>query len=422
MPYAAGNGYSVKTASISSSGTSDAQAEKFETLTFRFPKADTQYDMSSSTISRTNTGRLVTDGILKRTNTNVSNNVIENEYIKEAADIDGITLKNIAERTDGGTTKRYAIVGNPFMANLDVSKFIEKNSDVLEPKYWTDSDVNGTEAGTATQNGTEWSWNENSNGLVGQYKAFCVELKYGATPVVKFTPDMAVLTSSTDETTETTNLVITAKSADATSTAALAYDAQANDGYVSAEDAELITDLLGNGNNLSVYTVADNTAVSVNKIKDLRLVPVGLFADDKDVTKVTFTGVAALLEPTLYDAETNTETALTEGYTLTIDGESHGRYFIRTRGAGEGTTDIEETVTDGGNDVNVYSVESGKVVVASDTELLDVVIYSVGGAVLKHETVSSGRTAITLDNVDSGVVIVKVTTADCAITRKIIVR
>lgn len=422
VPYAAGNGYSVKTASISSSGTSDAQAEKFETLTFRFPKADTQYDMSSGTISRTNTGRLVTDGILKRTNTNVSNNVIEKEYIKEADDIDGITLKNIAERTDGGTTKRYAIVGNPFMANLDVSKFIEKNSDVLEPKYWTDSDVNGTEAGTATQNGTEWSWNENSNGLVGQYKAFCVELKYGATPVVKFTPDMAVLTSSTDETTETTNLVITAKSADATSTAALAYDAQANDGYVSAEDAELITDLLGNGNNLSVYTVADNTAVSVNKIKDLRLIPVGLFADDKDVTKVTFTGVAALLEPTLYDAETNTETALTEGYTLTIDGESHGRYFIRTRGAGEGTTDIEETVADGGNSISVYSVEPGKVVVASSASLKDVMIYSVGGTLLKHESVGSGLTACTVDNVDSGVVIVKVVTSEGTTTKKIAIK
>ena len=422
VPYAAGNGYSVKTASISSSGTSDAQAEKFETLTFRFPKADTQYDMSSSTISRTNTGRLVTDGILKRTNTNVSNNVIEKEYIKEADDIDGITLKNIAERTDGGTTKKYAIVGNPFMANLDVSKFIEKNSDVLEPKYWTDSDVNGTEAGTATQNGTEWSWNENSNGLVGQYKAFCVELKYGATPVVKFTPDMAVLTSSTDETTETTNLVITAKSADATSTAALAYDAQANDGYVSAEDAELITDLLGNGNNLSVYTVADNTAVSVNKIKDLRLIPVGLFADDKDVTKVTFTGVAALLEPTLYDAETNTETPLTEGYTLTIDGESHGRYFIRTRGAGEGTTDIEETVADGGNSVSVYSVEPGKVVVASSASLKDVMIYSVGGTLLKHESVGSGLTTCTVDNVDSGVVIVKVVTSEGTTTKKIAIK
>ena len=427
VPYTSGNGYSVRTAGINASD----KTQTFETLTFRFPKADTSYDYSSGTISRTNPGRLVTDGILKRVNDVKEpeeggpitiNDAIENEYIKIDSNVEGITLTNIAERTDGQGTIRYAIVGNPFMANLDVSKFIEVNSNVLEPKYWIDSNVSGNAAGTATQNGDAWTWTESTDGLVGQYKAFCVQLKPSADPVVKFTHDMAELTMTADEATTTANFTITAKNDERTSSAALAYDAQADNGYVSVEDAELMTDILGNGNRLAVYTVADNTAVSVNKIKDLHLIPVGLFANDDDVTTVTFTGVAALLEPTLYDAETNTETALTEGYTLTIDGESHGRYFIRTRGAGEGTTDIEETVTDDVNNVNVYSVENGKVVVASDTELLDVMIYSVGGAVLKHETVSSGRTAITLDNVDSGVVIVKVTTADCTITRKIIVR
>ena len=422
VPYTSGNGYSVRTAGINASG----QTQTFETLTFRFPKADTSYDYSSGTITRTNPGRLVTDGILKRVNEvtgdGTINDVTENEYIKIDEDVEGITLTNIAERTDDQGTMRYAIVGNPFMANLDVSKFIEVNSNVLEPKYWIDSNVSGNAAGTATKNGDAWTWTESTDGLVGQYKAFCVQLKPNADPVVKFTPDMAELTMTADEATTTANFTFTAKNDERASSAALAYDAQADNGYVSVEDAELMTDILGNGNRLAVYTVADNTAVSVNKIKDLRLIPLGLFANDDDVTTVTFTGVAALLEPTLYDAETNTETALTEGYTLTIDGESHGRYFIRTRGAGEGTTDIEETVTDDVNNVNVYSVENGKVVVASDTELLDVMIYSVGGAVLKHETVSSGRTAITLDNVDSGVVIVKVTTADCTITRKIIVR
>lgn len=419
VPYASGNGYSVKTAGIKSS-TDDA-TENYGTLTFRFPKADTSYDYSSAsgTIARTNPGRFITDKILKREPGEAAEaNKAQEKEMK-------VALTNIATRTgESGTPTRYAIVGNPFMANLDVSKFIEENSSVLEAKYWIDSNVEGKISGSATTDGSSWTWNEtDAAGLVGQYEAFCVQLKADATsePEVEFTPEMAVL-SSTSETTTTNNLVIKAESASGITSAALAYDVQANDGYVSAEDAELITDILGNGDKSSVYTVADNMAVSVNKIKDLRLIPVGLFAGDDDVTKVTFTGVAALLEPTLYDAETNTETPLTEGYTLTIDGESHGRYFIRTRGAGEGTTNIEETVTDGGNDVNVYSVESGKVVVASGTELLDVVIYSVGGAVLKHETVSSGRTAITLDNVDSGVVIVKVTTADCTITRKIIVR
>ena len=417
VPYASGNGYSVKTAGIKS--TEADKTESYGTLTFRFPKADTSYDYSSAsgTIARTNPGRFITDEILKREPGEAAEaNKAQEKEMK-------VTLTNIATRTGGsGTKTRYAIVGNPFMANLDVSKFIEENSSVLEAKYWIDSNVEGSEAGTATQTGDTWAWTETEgNGLVGQYKAFCVQLKANAEPEVEFTPDMAVL-SNTTGTTTTNNLVIKAESASGTTSAALAYDALANDGYVSAEDAELITDILGNGDKPSVYTVADNMALSVNKINDIRLIPVGLFAGDDDVTKVTFTGVAALLEPTLYDAEMNTETPLTEGYTLTVEGASHGRYFIRTRGAGEGTTDIEETVAGGDNSVSVYSVEQGKVVVASGAGLKDVMIYSVGGALLKNESVGAGLTACTIDNVDSGVVIVKVVTPEGTTTRKIMVK
>ena len=419
VPYASGNGYSVKTAGIKSS-TDDA-TENYGTLTFRFPKADTSYDYSSAsgTIARTNPGRFITDEILKREPGEAAEaNKAQEKEMK-------VALTNIATRTgESGTTTWYAIVGNPFMANLDVSKFIEENSSVLEAKYWIDSNVEGEISGSATTDGSSWTWNEtDAAGLVGQYEAFCVQLKADATskPEVEFTPDMAVL-SNTTGTTTTNNLVIKAESASGITSAALAYDVQANDGYVSAEDAELITDILGNGDKPSVYTVADNMALSVNKINDIRLIPVGLFAGDDDVTKVTFTGVAALLEPTLYDAEMNTETPLTEGYTLTVEGASHGRYFIRTRGAGEGTTDIEETVAGGDNSVSVYSVEQGKVVVASGAGLKDVMIYSVGGALLKNESVGAGLTACTIDNVDSGVVIVKVVTPEGTTTRKIMVK
>ena len=410
VPYTSGNGYSVKAAGIKSS-TEDA-TENYGTLTFRFPKADTGYDFSAGTISRDNAGRFITDEILKRENEDA---MTANEA--EEKDMT-ITLTNIATRED----IKYAIVGNPFMANLDVSKFIEVNSDVVEPKYWFDSNVEGEESGSATTDGSSWNWNETDPaGLVSQYGAFCVQLKANVTPEVEFTPDMAVL-SNTTGTTTTNNLVIKAESASGTTSAALAYDVLANDGYVNAEDAELITDILGNGDKPSVYTVADNMALSVNKINDVRLIPVGLFAGDDDVTKVTFTGVAALLEPTLYDAEMNTETPLTEGYALTVEGASHGRYFIRTRGAGEGTTDIDETVVGGDNSVSVYSVEQGKVVVASGAGLKGVMIYSVGGALLKNESVGAGLTACTIDNVDSGVVIVKVVTPEGTTTRKIMVK
>lgn len=170
-----------------------------------------------------------------------------------------------------------------------------------------------------------------------------------------------------------------------------------------------------------VYTVAGDIATSINRIKDAQQIPLGVFAADDDVTTLTFTGVAALMEPSLYDAEMNTDTPLTEGYTLTVNGASHGRYFIRAKGAGEGTTGITDVETgDGG--VSVYSVTPRQVVVSSGAELLEVSVYSVDGAMLGHESVGGGRTAVTLDGIDSGVAVVRVVTADGQTTRKLVVK
>ena len=196
----------------------------------------------------------------------------------------------------------------------------------------------------------------------------------------------------------------------------------AENAFNATEDVRLMRNLLGNSaNELSVYTVAGDNAASVNRVKDMQRIPLGLFAADGDVTTLTFTGVDALLDPTLYDAELNTETPITEGMELTVNGESHGRYFICSRGAGPGTTGISE-VGASGNDVSVYSVVSRQVVISSAAALQDVSVYTVGGALLKHEGASAGQTVMTMDDVESGVAIVRVKTDNGTFTRKITVK
>ena len=63
-----------------------------------------------------------------------------------------------------------------------------------------------------------------------------------------------------------------------------------------------------------------------------------------------------------------------------------------------------------------------QVTVSSGAELLEVSVYSVGGSLLKRESVGGGSTACTIYGVDSGVAIVRVVTADGTFTRKITVR
>ena len=399
IPYCYGNGYSVKT-SKSENG-----------MLFRFPKADASFDYSSATIKRENSGRLATDKILKREVEDAieANNALENESFN-------VTLSNVATGSDG---TRYAIVGNPFVANLDVKSFLEGNADVLEQKYWITNTVEGPVIGSADSGG---NWIETGFGQVKPYQAFYVQLKANAETEVKFTPAMAVLPTASGATSSTASFVIKAQTESGVSSATLAYSPQADNGYEASEDAFLLTDMLGNGDNFSVYTVAGNTAVSANNLKDARQVPLGLFADDNDVATLTFTGVSALLEPSLYDAETNTDTPLTEGYTLMVDGASHGRYFIRAKGSGAGTTGIDDIGGDGDNGVSVYSVAQRQVIVSSGADLLDVAVYSVGGSLLCKESILSGRTTCTLNGVDSGVAIVRVRTVDGVVTRKVTVR
>lgn len=397
VPYVAGGGYSLSARDVTGGN---------DTLSFRFPKADTSYDYSTSTFKRDNSGKLLVSGLLDRGNP-----------------LQLVRNKNVTQPLTPSQDDKYMIVGNPYMAPLDLKKFLEYNSGTegnLTGQYWSET-AGGTTAGGTDSQGGQWI-EPTGTETIEPFGAFFVQLKGATDNTVKFTADMQKFVAETEGEAATTAFTITADNGNAKSGAALAYADNADNTFKATEDTRLMRNLLGNNaNELSVYTVAGDKAASVNRVKDAQQIPLGVFAADDDVTTLTFTGVAALMEPSLYDAEMNTDTPLTEGYTLTVNGASHGRYFIRAKGAGEGTTGITDVETgDGG--VSVYSVAPRQVVVSSGAELLEVSVYSVGGAMLGHESVGGGRTAVTLDGIDSGVAVVRVVTADGQTTRKLVVK
>ena len=368
------------------------------TVEFRLPKEDTKFDGFDATFTRrqVNTGLLFSDNL------------------KQA---DKATVK-VSPSHDG----RYALIGNPFTSSLDMDKFFAANTG-FDKVYWTatDSDpytgVEGGDGNWLTSDGT-------SAAVVPPYTAFYVRQTVpSSTPLdIVFSRDMAVMPADDGTGTQALQgMTLLAAGAKGNSTALLRYDAAADNGYAKSEDVQLMRESAGTAAPL-VYTVAGDMAANINQVKDLQQIPLGLFAADGDVTTLTFTGTAALLEPSLYDAELNTDTPITEGMTLSVNGASHGRYFIRARGAGEGTSGISEVVGDADGGVTVYSVAERQVVVSSSAGLRAVRVYAVGGQLLKSENVADGRTAVTLDGVDSGVAIVRVTTAAGTTVKKITVK
>ncbi len=381
VAYGVGDGFSVKAyvERGSSSGSS---------LVFRFPKADTRYDYSSSTgtISRTGAGELKVSDWTDRSSVDV--------------DAGNIYTSSSITVSVGETAEGYSLVGNPFPSSLSLSQFLKGNSNISS--YWLESEygpIAGTEAGSSW--GTE-------DALLPPCGAFFVQAKtYNANGMdLTFTSDMQVLSDET-ETASVQTMSIRAASAEGMSSAAFTYSEDAEDGYSENEDAVMLEDASWNKSGMPmVYTVAGSMAVSVNTLKELRVIPLGVFANEGSSYTLTFVGVDNIDEPTLYDAELNTETPITEGMVMTLEGATHGRYFIHTSGAATGINEVIEQNAS----VSVYSPTSRTIVVSAESEIETVEVYSINGGLLKRATVNGS--ACTITDVDCGIAVVKVETAD----------
>ncbi len=396
----AGEGFSIK---ASNGGTSD--------LMFRFPKADVSYQYqvgtsssmtdATTTISRGNAGKLLISGLVDRTDPDSDDDSVYS----------GEVTVDLTQ-----TSNAYYIIGNPFTAHMSMKEFLAENTQFKG--YWLESTY-----GPIAGNGEYSSWGD-EDCLIEPYSAFFVTMdesdltRADESTTIRFTKDMQKF----EDEVEKTSLVafsVRASSEVGTTGASLSYSEEAIDGYNTIEDAVLMEDATWKKDGMPlVYTVADDMAVSVNKLNALTLVPLGCFADDDLEYTLTFVGVGNLNEPSLYDAYTNTDTPLTEGYTLEMVGETHGRYFIRSKGPS--VTGIEE-VEDVIYSMSAYSPNAGTIVVSSEAGIETLEVYSLGGILLGKASVGGNMTC-TLDGIESGVAIVRACTSVGTFTKKIRVR
>ncbi len=403
VPYAAGSGFSVKAYQISNPDNDGS-------VLFRFPKSDSDYTTTSVELDKDDYGQLWVSDFVKRTVDNPDDDGDEKIYV---TDNDTIRVSYSA------TSEGYCLVGNPFTAYLSTDKFLEVNDSCISA-YWL-----GTEDGPVTGEEDKNSEGTVNDYLVPPYGAFYAVVKSDTLEYVKthgvelkFTKDMQKLDNDTVTTTAYNAMSIRAVNSNGRSSAAFAYSDNATDDYSVNEDAVLLEDASWKKTGMPlVYTVAGSKAVSVNSLKELRVIPLGVFADDGSTYSLTFVGVNNVEEPVLYDAELNTETPINEGFTMTLTGATHGRYFIRTNG--KASTDIQE-VTEQKPAVTVYSPTSRTIIVSSDDEIKSVEVYSINGSLLKRATVNGS--ACTITDINCDIAIVKVYTESGSHVSKIRVK
>lgn len=349
VPYSVGSGFSLK------HGVDGGAL-------FRLPKDDASYSVATGALDRTKNGVLL------------STMMVHRDPDLEKTEIEDYFTAELTPSADGC----YYIVGNPFVAQMDVAGFLEDNKDVLQQKYWAATAAGDPMTAAADGEG-QWVTSTGTTQLLPPYGAFYVEAVdgVGGPLTVKFYGERQQLegwTAPGTGTTQAAAMTVSCASAAGTSTAAVRCTPDAADGF-GVGDVQLVRGLTADVSQPTVYTVAGATAVTVDSRGRGGQVPLGVYAPDGMVSTLTFTGVAALEGARLYDAQTRSERPLHEGDAIAVDGPSHGRYFLRFDGAG--TTGIATATPAAG--ANIYSVQPGEIIVAATETLTGVDVYTTDG-------------------------------------------
>ena len=351
VPYTIGNGFY-------------SRVEERDALV-RLPKDDTSYGYETKALSkpgtRLNAGKLadLTDGSMTLDLTKVDN--------------------------DGN----HFLVGNPYMAYLDMNAFLTENSSVLAKKYWT------IDEGTVRVGTPDVAWGEGANsGYVAPMQAFFVEHKdykpdaettkadeTATTLEVTFNAGMTVSATEVTTSADTKSfsavnpiLTLTATSKQGQSRAAVVQKSDASNQYEADKDAVALLD--SELDAPMAYTVAGSYAAAVNAIHDYKNVPLGVYAKDGEEVELSIEGASQLVSPLyLYDAVTRSTTPIEgDSYTLSLTGSSHGRYFL--------TTDEGVQVE---SDIRIYSPFDGQIIIAStpSDRLKQIQVYDMSGRLVE---------------------------------------
>lgn len=280
--YGMGMGFSLKAGKESLTVTK---------VRFRFPKEHTKYFYYNEdgletdlyeTLDRTGNGRLFTDQIKTWP--------LDLNYTLEAE-------------------SNTFLVGNPFMAHINIEKFLQKNSDVTSVKVYDGKAANSQILcnGKLLTNGSdEWT-------SIAPMQSFFVTF---ATPVktaqISFTEEMLETKNGGDQPlriaphkdviSEKEDLVVEACTDSTKAYAKVIFNDASDTAYVPGEDAALLVDDEVKPR-VSVYTVADGHATDIQQTPGTNRISIGLAMSKVAPLTIKLTGRAAK-QWKLYDAQT----------------------------------------------------------------------------------------------------------------------
>lgn len=393
VPYTIGKGFYLSVEDVPESGIA----------LVRLPKVDTEYTYESKSVLRSNEN-------LNKTNSGKLVNL-------ETKDNELGYYIDLSDEYGDGT---HFLIGNPFMSNLDMSKFFKKNPNLTVGnvgKYWTLKDGTSNATMVGTPDGKFPAEDAQSDGIIEPMQAFFVELNEnldGTNKTVIFTPDMMTAEEPTAIVTKSTSAInpaitLTADRGDVKSIATLRTSDKADNAYKADEDAVVLLD--SELDAPMVYTVAGSQAAQVNAVKSVKNIGLGVFNEGGDEVTVTIEGLSRMAETLyLYDAQTRKSVKLdSDSYSLTLSGDSHGRYYLRDSALG---SELENTIS-------IYSAQRGRVIVSALRPVKDIKVFGLNGSLARQFSVNTTQYGFDLP---AGIYMIHASDGEREYTEKVIVR
>lgn len=349
VPFVSGSGFSI--------GTKASSKLEKESVLFRLPKADVLY------------------------------HYYENDN-KTSEDEKNITSKNrqgngrfyFSPDTTSLNVTTTGMLGNPFMSHLDMKKFFDANHSTNNTYYIMSGNTTITNiAGDEYKLSTE---SDDPNYVAPLQSFIKNDLKNAVftTAMIAKAPTSGKnvgLRSATAAASEKTlpQLHITASRGGVHNTALVAGLVTASDSYIEGEDAALLINEEVAAP--QVYTLAGNQMTAINVTPELKDIPVGIYGKDASPVELSFKLSGDMQNVTLVDKQSGKVYPVTDGLTLTVSGNTSGRYFLN----GSIATSNEVIAR---NEIVCYANGNGQIVVSSVDPLTRISVYNVSGQRLRY--------------------------------------
>lgn len=339
-------------------------------------------------------------------------------------DEDGTMVKSL----EAVAPTSYFLVGNPFMAQLNMTKFFESNP-LLDGLYW----VYNTEGEMKPVSKLD-QMREGALSCLPMHASFMVHMKDNrevSSLEVNFNGNMTQIPSSNtvhsmpimNVSPSFSQLVLTTSTDDHLSTVTITEWAAASNSYVSGEDAELQT-----GNKkmtpAALYVVADSRALSQDFVNSVDMIALGYKVLDAtkaeaSLVQINVSGVNTFVDPLyLYDSALNTYTLLTEDSAFSLDLSEDQRYFIVKR-VNDQTTGVDASSEKMA--LVIYTPQTGMAEITSTSTIQSITVYNVLGQTIFSQSYGACVKAI-VEGLTPNNYIFKVVTTQGTHTQKVQIR